>query len=301
MAGHVRRQVYSILNEGDSGNWKNTLFKYFMITVILANIVAVILGTVPEIRAGDDLFLQQISHFAFSIFLIEYLLRIWVCPENPKYRKGKIFGRLRYLVSPLALIDLFVLVPFIAPPLIIQDLDRLQMSRLFQLFVLLKMIRYSSSLQIFTKVFNAKKRQLAMILFLVFFILITSSTLMYFAEHSAQPQKFSSIPATLWWGVETLTTVGYGDMVPITYGGKMIASVVALLGIGLFALPAGILASGFYEEFSRKEKHQKEPAVTCPHCGTVFHPGDTRTGAGSPEQHTDEREPIPGQESGPRG
>lgn len=276
MAGSIRRKVYEVLNGGDSGNWKTSIFKYFMIAVIIANIIAVIVGTVPDMRAQDEDLLQYISRFAFGIFLIEYLLRIWVCPENPKYRAGIIFGRLRYLATPLALIDLFVLVPFIAPPLIIQDLDRLRMSRVFQLFVLLKLIRYSDSLRIFTNVFNAKKRQMAMILFLVFFILVTSATLMYYAEHSAQPEKFSSIPATLWWSVETLTTVGYGDMVPVTYPGKMIASVVALLGIGLIALPAGILASGFYEEFSHKERPAKEHQVrvTCPHCGEVFELGE---------------------------
>ncbi|MEN6610544.1 MAG: ion transporter [Methanoregulaceae archaeon] len=285
MAGNFRRRVYGILNERDAGNWKSSAFKYFMIAVIIANIIAVIIGTVPDIRTQDDLLIQYISRFAFCIFFIEYLLRAWVCPENPKYRTGPITGRLRYLASPLALIDLFVLIPFIAPPLIIQDLNRLRVSRAFQLFVLLKLIRYSDSLRIFTSVFNAKKRQLAMILFLVFFILVTSATLMYYAEHSAQPEKFSSIPATLWWSVETLTTVGYGDMVPVTYPGKMIASVVALLGIGLIALPAGILASGFYEEFSHKEKPAMEHQVrvTCPHCGEAFELGESGSCGKKPE------------------
>ena len=276
MSGTVRRRIYTILNEGDAGTRGTAVFKYFMILVILANIFAVILGTVPDIRADYDELLLHISRLAFGVFFIEYILRLWVCPENPKYQEGGIVARVRYLASPLAVIDLIVLIPFIAPPLVLKDIDPLQMSRIFQLFSLMKLIRYSNSIQIFTRVFNAKKRQLSMLLFLVFFILIVSSTLMYFAEHSAQPHKFSSIPATLWWGVETLTTVGYGDMVPVTTGGKMIASVVALLGIGLIALPAGILASGFYEEFAETQKGEKkkEKNVRCPHCGEVFVPGE---------------------------
>ena len=264
----VRRYVYEVLNEEVARDRKSSVFKYFMIAVILANIIAVMAGTVPELREKDP-WLVLVSYLAFLVFAAEYLLRVWTCPENAKYRHG-VTGRLRYMASPLAVIDFIVLIPFIAPPLIIQDLERLRALRLFQLFVLLKMIRYSTAIQTFASVFNKKKRELGMILYLVLFILIISSTLMYFAEHEAQPEKFSSIPATMWWGVETLTTVGYGDTVPITLAGKVLGGIVMLLGIGLFALPAGILASGFYEEFSQKRIPPHETRITCPHCGKEF-------------------------------
>ena len=266
----VRRYVYEVLNEEVAGGRKSAVFKYFMIGVILANIIAVMAGTVPELRENDH-WLVYVSYVAFLVFAAEYVLRVWTCRENPKYgSRNSVSGRLRYIVSPLAIIDLFVLVPYIAPPLVIQDLERLRALRLFQLFVLLKMIRYSTAIQTFASVFNKKKRELGMILYLVLFILIISSTLMYFAEHGAQPEKFSSIPATMWWGVETLTTVGYGDTVPITLAGKVLGGIVMLLGIGLFALPAGILASGFYEEFSQKKIPPHETRITCPHCGKEF-------------------------------
>jgi len=136
--------------------------------------------------------------------------------------------------------------------------------RLFRLIRVLKIGRYSTSLRTLVNVFKRKKEELIISVFSMFLLLIIVSSLMYLIEHNAQPEVFSSIPASMWWGIITLTTVGYGDVYPVTIVGKFCGSFIALLGIGLFALPAGILASGFAEEIHRKKVDTTE---TCPHCG----------------------------------
>jgi len=115
------------------------------------------------------------------------------------------------------------------------------------------------------RVFKSKKEELVLSICMTFFLIIISASVMYFLEHDAQPDKFSSIPETMWWSVATLTTVGYGDVYPVTIVGKILASFISILGIGMFALPAGILASGFSDEIKQVKKQQR-----CPHCNTPF-------------------------------
>jgi voltage-gated potassium channel len=126
-----------------------------------------------------------------------------------------------------------------------------------------KLARYSTSLQLVGKVVQAKKHELSVTLFVLFLMLVIASCLIYYAEHEAQPDVFSSIPAAMWWGVATLTTVGYGDAYPVTATGKLIASIMAVLGVGMFALPAGILGGGFMEAVQQRRDAPRQ----CPHCG----------------------------------
>ena len=135
--------------------------------------------------------------------------------------------------------------------------------RLIRLFRLFKLGRYSAAIKLFGRVLKAKREELFITAFAIFIILTISSSLLYYVEHKAQPEVFSSIPAAMWWGVATLTTVGYGDIYPITTLGKFLGAIISLLGIGLFAMPAGILSAGFIEEIRKT----KETAKTCPHCG----------------------------------
>ncbi|MCI0609203.1 MAG: ion transporter [Anaerolineae bacterium] len=160
------------------------------------------------------------------------------------------------------LIDLISFLPFYVP-LLGMDLRIIRVVRLFRFFRLMKMWRYSQSLSMIVNVIKSKKEELSITLFSGAILLIVASSLLYFIEHDAQPDTFSSIPAAMWWGVITLTTVGYGDVYPVTVLGKIIGASIAVLSIGLFALPAGIIASGFASEL------QDQPAKSqiCPHCG----------------------------------
>jgi voltage-gated potassium channel len=149
------------------------------------------------------------------------------------------------------------------PMLIRLDLRFLRAVRLIRIFRVFKVGRYSESMKLFGNVLKAKKEQLVITLFAVFILLTIASSLLYYVENEAQPDAFSSIPSTMWWGVSALTTVGYGDMYPITPIGKILGAIISLLGIGLFAMPTGILSAGFVEEIRRRREQDK----VCPHCG----------------------------------
>jgi voltage-gated potassium channel len=232
-----------------------------MLVLISLNIVVVILETEAGIYSRYKILFEYFDLFSVGVFSIEYVLRLWSCSEHPNY-KGAAFGRLRFALSPSMLIDLISILPFYVPLWGI-DLRFIRAIRLFRLFRLMKMMRYSQSLSKIVNVIRSKKEELSITLFAVAILLIIASSLLYFIERNVQPDAFSSIPAAMWWGVITLTTVGYGDIYPITVMGKIVGAFIAVLGVGLFALPAGIIASGFASELHNKSS---EPQI-CPHCG----------------------------------
>jgi voltage-gated potassium channel len=195
---------------------------------------------------------------------LEYLLRLWACTSLPQYR-APIAGRVHFLFTPLALVDLLA----ILPTLLMWggvDLRVLRVLRLTRMLRLAKLGRYSKAVQTLGQVVRLKREELILSLVLMLFMLVVASSLMFMVESQQQPEAFSSIPATMWWTVMTLTTVGYGDVFPITTAGKLLASGIAVLGIGLFALPAGLVASAFVELRGRQQPH----ASTCPHCGKTL-------------------------------
>jgi voltage-gated potassium channel len=200
-----------------------------------------------------------------AVFSLEYILRVWSCTENPRF-KSPVLGRLRFMLTPMALVDLLAVLPFYLP-FASADLRFMRAMRLFRLFRVLKLARYSESMQTFLDVLRLKKEELILMFFAIIILLIISSSLVYEAEHEVQPEAFSSIPAAMWWGIVTLATVGYGDVYPKTELGKLIGSIVVILGIGLFALPTGVLASGFAEVLARKKEKHKMEKMCCPHCG----------------------------------
>lgn len=169
------------------------------------------------------------------------------------------------MLRPLALIDLLAIAPFFIPAAAF-DLRFLRAMRLFRLVRLLKAGRYITALGLFRRVMREKREELVLSLALMAVLLIVSSSVMYYAENGAQPDKFSSIPASMWWAVATLTTVGYGDVIPQTEVGRLAAGLISIVGIGLFALPTAILGAGFVEAVQAR----REPAA-CPHCGGPLH------------------------------
>lgn len=234
-----------------------------MIALILSNVLAVILETIPSLDKQYSFFFYYFEVFSVTIFSLEYVLRLWSCIVIPDY-SHVIFGRIKFALKPLSMIDLIAILPFYLPLVISIDLRFVWMLRILRLFRLFKLERYSESSQLIVRVFRNRWAEIAVCLLFISTIMVVTSAFMYHAERDAQPEAFSSIPATLWWCVITLTTVGYGDIYPVTPIGKILGSFIALLGIGLFALPTGILASGFSDELQKK--HKKEMPL-CPHCG----------------------------------
>lgn len=256
MFDQQRRRAYLLLEVGSGDRW-GQLIDSFIMALIVANVAAVALGTVAPIYDDYEQFFSAFQVFSVAVFSVEYVSRLWAGIERPEYA-DPVWGRLRFAASPYMVIDLLAILPFFLGLVI--DLRSLRALRLARFLRLFKLARYSSSLRAFTRVLRKKREDLVIAIMGSMVLLLVTSSLMYFAEHDTQPEAFSSIPASLWWGVVTLTTVGYGGVYPVTPLGRILGAVVALIGIGLFALPASILASGFIEEA------QSGPR-TCPHCG----------------------------------
>ncbi len=230
-------------------------------TLITLNVIAVILETEKGLYSKYKFWFDYFEYFSIAVFTVEYILRIWTCTVSKVYR-NPVTGRLKFIFTPLALVDLISILPFYLPMFIAMDLRTVRILRLFRGFRLLKLGRYSDSIKQLGAVFKSRKEELFITMFSMSILLVLASSVMYYAENEAQPEQFSSILKSIWWGIITMTTVGYGDIFPITAVGKIFGAVVAIFGIGLFALPAGIIASGFTEAVQKKKEEK-----TCPHCG----------------------------------
>lgn len=250
-----KERIFETLEKGTGDDRLSRRFDIFIMTLIILNVILVILETVEHIYIKYAYWFDLIEVVSVVIFTIEYLARIWTCTLIEKYQHP-VWGRIRYVFSAAALIDLFAILPFYLPLLFAMDGRFLRILRLFRLVRLFKMGRYSTAFTLITKVVQRRKEELIISLTFLLVMLVFASGLMYFIEHEAQPEAFSSIPETMWWGVATLTTVGYGDVYPITPLGRLLGAIIAILGVGLFALPAGIVAAGFESELSKRRKNE---------------------------------------------
>ncbi len=264
----TKKKVHGLLHPEIVGDEKwDKIINVFIIVLIILNVIAVMLETVPSLH--DDYFEQQFFHYfdlvSVIIFTIEYVLRVWSSNHEEKY-KHSLWGRLKYMASPAALIDVLAILPFYLHTIIGLDLRVLRILRLMRFFRLFRLTAYMKSAQMITNVFKKRINELALSFILVIFLVIIASCALYFAEHEppGNHELFTSIPATMWWAVVTLTTTGYGDMVPFTDIGKAMSALIMLTGVAFFALPAGIITAGFLEEFriNRIKKTHK-----CPYCG----------------------------------
>lgn len=260
--GHISvRKRTRRLVDPTHADGRGKLFNLVIISLILLNVLAVALETVDWIYAAYGAQFLLLETLSVTVFTAEYLARIWSVVEAGEPYDRPIVGRLRYATRPLLLLDLVAIAPFyIALVGGTPDLRFLRALRLMRFLRLFRLVRYSESMQAFGRAFALKRGQLAVATTGNMILLVVASSLMYFAENGAQPEAFPSIPGTMWWGIVTLTTVGYGDVTPVTTAGRLIGSAVAILGIGLFALPASIMASGFIQGSSYETGH-------CPDCG----------------------------------
>jgi voltage-gated potassium channel len=264
MGTDVQKRVYEILESQSRTLPAGRFVSRALLLLILINVFAAVIETDAGVFHQYGHVLDVIAALSVFVFIAEYILRVWCCTQNPEYR-APVTGRLRYMASPVAIIDLFVIIPFIFLPFIAHP-GLYSVIRFLRIFWILKIGHYTRSLGVFSRVFKAKREEIFIAFFIMLVLLVMGSALIFFAEHEAQPTKFSSVLASMWWGIETMATIGYGDMVPITPLGKVIAGLVAMAGIGLFALPAGILASGFIDEY-HKVRDGKTSLNVCPHCG----------------------------------
>ena len=280
----LRRRVFNLLNPRDgrrSGGFGlsqdkgSFLVEIALVAVVAINSTSLILWTVPGFRADFDLWFHLVEDVTVAVFLAEYALRLWSVPEADS-ESSPWRQRWRYVVSPVALIDAAALAPSaVAAGMLLAGTGGPSLSFLLAVRLLtrtVKLVRYFPGGRLIATVIRQRASQLLATVGGLILVLVIAAALMYFAETDAQPDEFSSIPAAMWWSVVTLTTVGYGDTVPITPAGRVLAAVIAVLGIGLFALPAGILSAGLREaDIENGTAVTNESAAgggaICPHCG----------------------------------
>tara|TARA_Y100000996_G_scaffold374329_1_gene324427 strand:- start:4900 stop:5607 length:708 start_codon:yes stop_codon:yes gene_type:complete len=215
----------------------------FIYILIIANIIAMIAESHVSIRSIYFNEFYMFEAISIGIFSVEYLYRIVYA-----YRESKMKGAIGYITSVFGIIDLISIIPFFLNQFTKIDGRFLRILRLFRLTRIFKLGRDSASLKLFIKALSAVKAELKFTLFLSILTILFSASAIYYLENAAQPEKFSSISESIWWATVSLATVGYGDVYPITVGGKIFASIISLVGIGIVAIPTGVISASFVEE-----------------------------------------------------
>ena len=280
MAVPIRRRLYEVLERARDDDRLSAVVDIAIISVIGVNVVAIVIETLPWVTPPLARVLYLLEVVSVVLFTVEYVLRLWTA----RYRRpgqGGLAGALRFAVSPAGLIDLLAIVPFYLP-LIGVDLRFVRVLRIARFLRLLKLGRYLRSVSLFGKVVRERRDELLITVMMTALVLLVASILMYYIEGEAQSDKFPNILSSLWWAVVTLTTIGYGDVVPVTGWGRLLSGLVAVMGIGLVAVPTGIVSSGFIEELAKRHKNDGDAAAPadrfCPHCGAPLESHDGGSG-----------------------
>ena len=260
----------ALIFEGN-GEYRNIgrIIDIFLITLIMINVIAIVLESVASLalQFKHEFLILELS--SVSIFAVEYLLRIWSCVERIEYKSlecSNFKRRLKYLLSPLAVIDLIAILPTLLILFITFDLRFLRVIRLLRIF---KLTRYSRAMQLLLQSFREESGSLIAAFFIMAVVLILASCGIYLIEHDVQPDKFGSIPAAMWWAMATLTTVGYGDVVPVTPMGRVFGGVITMLSMGMVAIPTGLLASSFSEQLRKRRMLFSDAVHECLHDDTL--------------------------------
>ncbi|GHF27127.1 cyclic nucleotide-binding protein [Kordiimonas sediminis] len=247
----IRRKTYDFLEMGSFAGPVAGLFEWFMVFLILSNIVVVALESVPHIWEAHEQTFWYFEVFSVTVFSADYLVRLWSCVEREALVADQNWkSRVKYIFTPMAIVDLAAILPFFLWTLFTADLRFL---RVFRLLRLLKLVRYSPGVLSLVRVVYAERRALVAALIIMVGLLFFSASLMHYIEGEAQPNEFGSIPSSLWFSLATLTTIGYGDVVPVTTAGKIVGGLFMIFGLAFYAIPIGIIASGFSNEVHRKE------------------------------------------------
>ena len=271
MPGIKRRQIYEILDPGRSDSTLGRTVDIALMTLISLNVIAVILESVPAYDAAYGQFFFAFEVLSVGLFTAEYLCRVWSVVDHEDESLGyrsPFTGRLRYMLTPMAIIDLLAIIPFYLTIFFQVDLRFLRVLRLFRIF---KLTRYSSSMTLLLSVLKEEAKPIAASMFVLFLLVIIAASMTYLAEHTAQPDKFGTIPAAMWWAIITMTTVGYGDVIPVTVIGKFLAACIGIIGMGMVALPAGLLASGFNSALHRRRREYEEAVEEALANGVLSH------------------------------
>ena len=263
----IRNKVFEIIEPGRGVTRLSSVFDWFITMLILASVVSVFAVTF-DIPEWLNSFLSKFEVVVVAIFTVEYLLRIWTADLLYK-DKTPFKARLKYVVSAMAIVDLVAILPFYLPMFLPTSVLGMRALRLVRLFRILKLNRYSDAMASVGLVIKEKQRELCGSFFVVSLLMVISSLLMYAIEHDAQPQVFKNAFSGLWWAVATLTTVGYGDIYPVTVIGRILGAFIALLGVAAVAIPTGIISSGLIESLSSEHDEKSSSKDRPPSAQTI--------------------------------
>jgi voltage-gated potassium channel len=246
-----RQSLYGVLEAGPDGHKLGRTLAWALTALIAATLAATVIESVPRYVAVYGRWLTAIETLALLIFSVEYLARLWIAIEHPPWRRlGPVRSRLRFAVTPTGLIDLAAVLPFWLSLMIAADLKVFLVLRLFRFF---KLTRYSPAIRSLLEALNAERRALFGCFVILFGATLMAAALMHLAESEVQPDKFGTIPDAMWWAIVTLGTIGYGDAVPVTVAGRLVAGVTIFFGLLMMALPVGIVATAFANEVHRRD------------------------------------------------
>ncbi len=250
---NLRKRTAELLEQGHYDDRPSRILNLLLIGLISLNVVAIFLESVDPIYAEYRQHFWIFEVFSVAVFTVEYLARVWSAVDLAELNDSRpIIGRLKYMLTPIAVVDLIAILPFYLSFYLSFDLRFLRVMRLLRLF---KLTRYSPALGALLDVIQQESEALLAAFVVLLLMLVVSAGGIYLLDHDLQPEAFGSIPGSMWWAIVTLTTLGYGDVVPVTVGGKIFGGLIGLIGIGMIALPAAIMASGFAENV-RNRKHR---------------------------------------------
>ena len=269
-SNNLRMAVFRVIQPDSTGYRPSLLFDGTITTLILLSVASVFIVTL-DLSADVQNLLGGFEAAVSVVFTLEYALRIWTAPELYPGRSPWT-ARARYVVSGMALIDLLASLPFWIPMVLPGSMLGMRAFRLVRLLRIFKLNRYFDAMAMIGEVVREKRRELIGSIFFVAILMLVSSLLVYAVEHDAQPEAFRNAFSGLWWAVATLTTVGYGDIYPVTVAGRLFGAVIALLGIGMVAIPTSILSSGLLDHMAKSREASKsatsdDAPLFCPHCG----------------------------------
>jgi voltage-gated potassium channel len=242
---NFKQRVWQLIETAEGDDLPSRVVDLFIIALIALSTAVVVLDSVPGLLSPFQSAVRAFEYFVLATFSVEYLVRLWACTADPRY-SSPVRGRLHYATTPLALVDLAAILPFYLPWFLPRGLLFLRVLRLVRLLRLFKVGRYSAAPRLVLRALRRRSAELLAALFVLFLLLVSMASLLYLAENPGRPDLYSSIPESMWWSILALT--GNGQVAPITLAGRLVASAIAIIGVGLFAVPAGLLSSAFTEE-----------------------------------------------------